>query len=302
MAAITYVSAIMNAVIMFGQIFQQLSRAKASTVRLNAVLDLEPTIKSGDVSTSESTGTIEFKNVYFNYPGCADVVLDDISFKLKKGETLGILGVTGCGKSTLVNLIPRFYEATKGEVLVDGVNVKEYTLDSLRNKTSLVLQKAELYSKSLRDNINFGKEVSDNEIIRACKVAQSYDFIFNSSNGLDTIVAEKGSSLSGGQKQRVAITRALVHAEEILIFDDSTSALDLATESKLLTMMKAQYQDITKIIVAQRISSVKDSDNIMVLENGKIVSYGPHSELIKSSEIYQDIYYSQINKGGDGNE
>lgn len=295
---VNLISQILFAVMMFGNIIQFFSRAKASAKRLNAILDLEPTIKNGDKFESSNPGVIEFKNVSFTYPNCSDVVLDNINLKINKGETLGVLGSTGCGKTSLVNLITRFYDVTEGVVEVSGYNVKEYNLEALRSKVSTVLQKAELYSRTIKENITFGKTIEETELIKICKTAQSYDFIENTTDGFNTVVAEKGMSLSGGQKQRIAISRALVHCSEILILDDSTSALDLKTESLLLDALKKEYKEYTKIIVGQRISSVKDCDNIIVLDNGKIVSSGKHNELLENSEIYKDIYYSQINKGG----
>ncbi len=302
LVGINLVSQILFAVMMFGMIIQFFSRARASAVRLNAILDLKPTIQSGNVVDSVTPGVVEFKNVSFSYPKCDEVVLDDISFKIESGKTLGILGSTGSGKTTLVSLITRFYDTTSGEVLVSGSNVKEYDLKALREKVSIVLQKAELYSKTIRENITFGKEVDEESLISSCKTAQSYEFISRTKEGFDTVVAEKGASQSGGQKQRVAISRALIHCNEILILDDSTSALDLKTEKALLSALKNDFKSFTKIIVAQRISSVKDCDNIIVLEDGKIASSGTHDELMNTSEIYKDIYDSQVNKGGESNE
>ncbi len=299
---INLVSQILFAVMMFGMIIQFFSRARASAIRLNAILDMEPSILSGKLEESTEPGVIEFNNVSFSYPKCSEVVLDNINLKVNKGETLGILGATGSGKTTLVNLIGRFYDVTDGELKVSGSNVKEYDIKALRSKVSTVLQKAELYSKTIRENITFGKEVDEEYLINACKTAQSYDFVMNTPEKFDTVVAEKGTSLSGGQKQRIAISRALVHCSEILILDDSTSALDLKTESLLLNALKTDYKDYTKVIVAQRISSVKDCDNIIVLEDGKIAASGNHNTLLNSSEIYKDIYYSQVSKGGESNE
>ncbi len=299
---VNLVSQILFAVMMFGNIIQFFSRARASAIRINAILDLEPTINNGTITESINPGVIEFKNVSFTYPGCSDVVLDNINLKINKGESLGILGATGSGKTSLVNLIARFYDTTQGEVEVSGYNVKEYNLESLRSKVCTVLQKSELYSRTIKENITFGKDVDEETLIKACKMAQSYDFIQNTPNNFDTIVAEKGMSLSGGQKQRIAISRALVHCTETLILDDSTSALDLKTESLLLNCLKTEYKDFTKIIVAQRISSVKDCDNIIVLEKGEIIAQGKHNDLIENSDIYKDIYYSQINQGGAVNE
>ncbi len=295
---VNLVSQILFAVMMFGTIIQFFSRARASAIRINAILNLDPSIADGGQIESLNKGVIEFNNVSFTYPGCSDVVLDNINLKINSGETIGILGSTGSGKTSLVNLISRFYDVTSGEVNVSGYNVKDYDLVSLRSKVSTVLQKAELYSRSIKENILFGKDVEEDFLMKACNTAQSLEFIKNTKDGFDTIVAEKGMSLSGGQKQRIAISRALVHCSEILILDDSTSALDLKTEALLLNSLKTEYKDFTKIIVAQRISSVKDCDNIIILDSGKIVANGKHDDLLENSDVYKDIYYSQINKGG----
>lgn len=302
MAAITYLSQIMHSVIMLAMIFQTVSRGTASGRRLNEILKEGPVITDGSFDGSSNIrGKIEFKNVSFAYPqGNGELVLDDISLTIEPGETFGILGATGSGKSSLVNLIPRFYDVTKGSVLVDNVDVREYPLKSLRDKVAIALQKSELFNTTIGENILWGKENADKfEISTAAEDAQAMEFINDKPEGLETLVAEKGMSLSGGQKQRIAIARALLKNAEILIFDDSTSALDLKTEAKLYKVLNSKYDDTTKIIIAQRIASVKGADRIAVIDNGKIAACGSHEELIKTSEIYQDIYESQLKGGGD---
>ena len=245
--------------------------------------------------------TVEFKDVSFSFPNSSgEVVLDHINLKINKGEKIGILGSTGCGKSTLVNLIPRFYDVTDGEILVDGKNVKDYKFSTLRNKVAMVLQKSELYSGTIKDNIRWGKEdATDEEVKYAASLAQADSFIESFNEGYDTFVAEKGASLSGGQKQRVSIARALIKKPEILIFDDSTSALDLKTEADLYKAINKDLSDMTIITIAQRVASVKNADKIVVLNEGKIASIGTHDELMKNSPIYIDIYNSQLKKEGE---
>lgn len=297
MAAITYLSQIMHSVIMLAMIFQTASRGKASAKRLNEVLDTKPVIRGGSFKGSTNVkGKVEFKNVSFSYPqGNGELVLDNISLTINPGETFAILGSTGSGKSSLVNLIPRFYDVTDGCVMVDNVDVKEYELSHLREKISAALQKSELFNSSIRENILWGKaDATDDEIKKAGENAQAMEFIENKEYGLDTIVAEKGMSLSGGQKQRIAISRALLKDAEILIFDDTTSALDLKTEAKLYEALKRDYKNTTKIIIAQRIASVKNADRIAVIENGRIAACASHNELLESCEIYKDIYNSQL--------
>ena len=236
---------------MLAMFAQTIVRGTASIKRLNAVLDTNPVVNEGNVSETEETGTVEFKDVSFVYPGSSgENVLTNINLKVNKGEKIGILGSTGCGKSTLVNLITRFYDATVGEVLVDGVNVKEFKFDSWRNKLALVLQKSELYSGTIKDNICWGKEdATMEEVEYAAKIAQADSFIKSFNEGYDTFVAEKGASLSGGQKQRISISRALIKKPEILIFDDSTSALDLQTEANLYKAINESLKDMTIITI-----------------------------------------------------
>lgn len=300
MAAITYMALILHGLTFMANIFQTFTRAKASIDRINEVLSCDNIIYDGNSAAPFGIeGEIEFRNVSFAYPDAPDhAVLNGISFKLHKGETLAIIGATGSGKSSLVNLIPRFYDVTEGDIFVDGLNVKEYPLKALREKIAIVMQKAELYSRSIEANIRWGKpKATPWEIKTAAEIAQADDFICNTPNGYYTPVTEGGHSLSGGQKQRLSVARAILKNSEILIFDDSTSALDLRTEAELYRAMGDRCKDITKIIIAQRIASVKGADRIAVLENGKISAYGTHEELLRISDVYQEIYNSQL-KGG----
>ena len=298
--AITYISMICMSIMMLGMIFTSLARATASAKRINEVLDCEEEIKDGKKDINlEETGTLEFKNVSFKYPGSSSYSLQNISFKANKGDVIAIVGATGSGKSTLVNLITRFYDVSEGEILVDNINVKDYTQKELRNKVAICLQKAELFSGTIKDNIKWGKEdASDEEVDEACSIAQAKEFILSKEKGYDEYVEEKGTSLSGGQKQRLSIARAIIKKPEILIFDDSTSALDLVTEAKLHQAMNEKIKDITKIIVAQRISTARNAKKIIVLDNGQIVGFDTHDNLMKNCEIYIDIYNSQLKKGG----
>lgn len=302
MAAITYISQILNAVMRMTMIFQTVSRGVASGKRVQEILDCNPAVADGTFDgNSNIKGKIEFRNVSFAYPGSGgDKIIDDVSFVVEPGETVAVLGATGSGKSSLVNLIPRFYDVTEGQILVDDVDVREYRLAALRDKVAVALQKSEIFSESIRENIAWGDSfASEEELLDAAKAAQAMEFIESKPEGMDTMVTQGGTSLSGGQKQRLAISRAILKKSEILIFDDSTSALDLKTEAKLYAALKEKYDDVTKIIIAQRIASVKDADRIMVLENGKVAACGTHSELMACSEIYQDIYNSQLKNGGE---
>lgn len=304
MAAITYISQILNAVMRMAMIFQVVSRGIASGKRVQEILDCKPAIADGEFAGDTPVkGKVEFKNVSFAYPGTGDEnIIESFDLTINPGETVGILGATGCGKSTLVNLIPRFYDVVSGEVLVDDINVKEYKLKDLREKIAIALQKSEIFSTSIKENISWGNEnASEKMIEEAAATAQAMDFISKKEEGMDTLVTQGGTSLSGGQKQRVAISRAILKNAEILIFDDSTSALDLKTEARLYKELKEKYSNTTKIIIAQRIASVKDADKIVVMDNGKMVAYGNHNELMNTSDIYQDIYNSQLKNGGDSN-
>lgn len=300
MAAVTYITQILMSVMMVGMMFQQVSRSAASMKRVNEVLSTNPVISDGHKSAdSDNSGTVEFRNVGFSYPGSSGKpVLSGIDLKAEKGQMIAILGSTGCGKTSLVNLVPRFYDATKGDVLVDGVNVKDYDVDTLRSKIGVVLQKSELFSGTVAENIRWGCEVAtDEEVKTAAKIAQAEEFIDGFNDGYDTMISEKGASLSGGQKQRMAIARAIIKKPEILIFDDSTSALDLSTEAKLHKALRENLSGVTVIMIAQRIASVMRADKIAVLENGSICAFGTHKELMESSSVYRDIYYSQMKQG-----
>lgn len=297
MAAITYCSQVLNAVMRMTMIFQTASRGIASKKRVMEIINCDPAIKSGTYNKETAVkGKVEFKNVSFAYPGMDNEnVIDNFNLVINPGETIGILGATGCGKSSLVNLIPRFYDVTKGEVLIDDVNVKDYDLQVLRDKVSIALQKPEIFSTTIAENIAWGDDSADIEKIRqAADIAQATEFIDNRTDGMDTQVSQGGHSLSGGQKQRVAISRAVLKNSEILIFDDATSALDLKTEADLYSELSVKKYDVTRIIIAQRIASVKNADRIVVMDNGRLADVGSHSELIKTSEIYKDIYESQL--------
>ena len=300
MAAITYLTQILGGIGFMANIFQTFTRAKASADRINEVLQSPPGLTDGENLQPETArGTVEFRGVSFAYPGTTQNVLDNIDLTVRQGETLAVIGATGSGKSTLIDLIPRFYDATAGEVLVDGKNVKDYTLTGLRDKISVVMQRSELYSRPIEENIRWGAPEATPEEIKAASVAAQADgFICEKEYGYYTPVSEGGHSLSGGQKQRVSVARALLKPHEILIFDDATSALDLRTEASLYNALQQQDPDSTKIIIAQRIASVRRADRIVVLDNGKIAATGTHEELMESSEIYRDIFRSQQKEGG----
>lgn len=301
MAAITYLTQVLHGVMMMSMMFQTLAKASASANRLREVLETDPVIKSGSVSLSDKTGgTVSFKNVSFSYPETKGrPVISDLTLDIKSGESVAILGATGSGKSSLVNLIPRFYDCTAGEVLVDGVNVKDCKLDELRKKVGIVLQKSELFSGTVEDNIKWGdKNAAHEEVISAAQAAQADEFIQKIPAGYEGIIAEKGASLSGGQKQRLSISRAVLKKPEILILDDSTSALDLGTEAKLRAEIDRKMNGTTLIIIAQRIQSVKTCDRIAVLDHGKLCACDTHENLLKTCEVYQDIYASQVKTSG----
>ena len=301
MAAITYLTQVLHGVMMMSMMFQTLAKASASANRLREVLETDPVIKSGSVSLSDKTGgTVSFKNVSFSYPETkGSPVISDLTLDIKSGESVAILGATGSGKSSLVNLIPRFYDCTAGEVFVDGVNVKDCKLDELRKKVGIVLQKSELFSGTVEDNIKWGdKNATHEEVISAAQAAQADEFIQKIPAGYEGIIAEKGASLSGGQKQRLSISRAVLKKPEILILDDSTSALDLGTEAKLRAEIDRKMNGTTLIIIAQRIQSVKSCDRIAVLDHGKLCACDTHENLLKTCEVYQDIYASQVKTSG----
>lgn len=298
MAAITYTTQLLNGIMGLTMLFQSISRGYTSWKRVKEILHSTPELKDGVFDGNTNVhGRVEFKNVSFTYPGSDKMILNNVSFTIEPGETVAVMGATGCGKSTLVNLIPRFYDVSDGEILVDGVNVKEYVQTALRDKVAISLQKSELFSQTIKENIAWGKPGTGGEQIKnAARIAQADSFIMQTPDGYDTMVAERGMSLSGGQKQRVSIARAVAKAAEILIFDDSTSALDLKTEADLYEALNKSAPDCTKIIVAQRIASVRRADRILVLENGRIAASGTHDELLADCKVYKDIYDSQMGK------
>ena len=296
MAAITYTTQLLNGVLMLVMLFQNISRGYASWKRVKEVLCSEPELTDGSFDKeTDSHGTIEFKDVSFSYSGSGQKVLEHIDLKIQQGETIAIMGATGCGKTSLIHLIPRFYDAASGTVLVDGVDVKEYRQRALREKIAVVLQKSELFSAAIGENIAWGRMGAGEDDVRAAAVvAQADDFISAASEGYATPVAERGMSLSGGQKQRISIARAVLKSAEILIFDDSTSALDLKTETNLYEALQKFSPESTKIIVTQRIASVRRADRIVVMEHGRIAAVGTHEQLQETCGIYQDICSSQM--------
>lgn len=304
MAAITYITQVLMSIMMVTMMFQSVSRAVSSAKRVSEVLEADPVIVGGDKDALPSDIAVSFRNVSFKYPGTAgNDVLHDINIDIRRGETFAIIGATGCGKTSLVNLIPRFYDATGGEILVDGIPVKDYDLSKLRRKIGFVMQKSELFSDTIANNIRWGKDDADEkEIAEAAKTAQAEEFVNSFNSGYDTFIAEKGASLSGGQKQRMSVARAVVRKPEILILDDSTSALDLATEAKLRNSLKEKMQGTTVIMIAQRIASVREADRIAVIDGGTVRDCGTHDELMDRSDIYRDIYNSQMRNGGEINE
>ncbi len=303
MAAVNYLTQIFHSVMMLNMMFQSISRSAASSKRVIEVLESDPAIASGDYKggkdAAEEDAFIEFKGVDFHYPGSAGrPVLQNIDLKITRGETLAVIGATGSGKSSLVKLIPRFYDADEGQVLIDGVDVREYDLTSLRQRIGFVMQKSELFSDTIINNIRWGKEdATADEVAEAARVAQADGFIRGFADGYETFIAEKGASLSGGQKQRISIARALVRRPEILILDDSTSALDLATESKLRRALREEFDESTVIMIAQRIASVKEADRIAVIDKGRLVACDTHENLLLSCKEYIEIYNSQMRSG-----
>lgn len=294
-----YALMVIMAFMMLNMIFIMGPRSLIAAKRINEVIDTKSSVADGKgVEHTDLEGEIEFKNVSFKYPDAADYVLENISFVAKKGETVAIIGSTGCGKSTMINLIPRFYDATEGEVLVDGVNVKDYTLEQLHNKIGYVPQRAVLFAGTINTNVAMGDNGSEGytqeDVARAVEIAQAKDVIENYPEGYEHPVAQGGSNLSGGQKQRVCIARAICRDPEILIFDDSFSALDYKTDRQLRNELKKQTAGTTNIIVAQRIGTIKDADRIIVLDEGKIVGIGKHKELLKTCPVYHEIGLSQL--------
>lgn len=302
MAAITYITQILMSMMMIGMMFQQVTRASASASRIREVLEADPVISDGDFTGSApETGTVEFRNVSFRYPGVQSRnVLTGVNFRVNKGETVAILGATGCGKTSLVSLIPRFYDATEGDVFVDGVNVRDYKLEDLRHRIGFVLQKSELFSETIEQNIRWGDpDASDEEVRRAAEIAQADEFISGFTDGYKDMITEKGSSLSGGQKQRLSIARAIAKKPEILIFDDSMSALDLSTDAKLQAALREKLKGTTVITIAQRVASVMRADKIAVIDGGRIVAFDKHENLMKTCDVYRDIYNSQMREGAE---
>ena len=303
-SVVTYMTQILMSMMMISMLFMMLSRAKASYDRVKEVMATEPSVKDKEDCVSSflpaKGSSVVFENVSFKYPlAMGDPVLRDINIDIKPGQTVAILGSTGSGKSSLVNLIPRFYDVSSGRILVDGIDVKDYKSGTLREKIGMVLQKAVLFSGSIAENIRWGNpSASDDEVYAAAKTAQADDFVKAFPDGYDTELGQGGLTLSGGQKQRLCIARALLKKPQILIMDDSTSALDMGTEARLKKALKTDMKDMTVILIAQRISSVMAADKIIVMDGGKISAEGTHEELMQSSDIYKDIYSSQIGQGG----
>lgn len=293
---LTYITQILMSLLMVSMVFVMLVMSKASAARIVEVLEEESSLKDGKKMISEvKDGSVEFKNVSFRYNSDSENnVLENINLSIKSGETIGIIGGTGSSKSTLVQLIPRLYDVTQGQVLVGGEDVKDYSLEALRNSVAMVLQKNVLFSGTIRDNLRWGDEnATDEEIEAACKAAQAHDFIVSFPDGYDTDLGQGGVNVSGGQKQRLCIARALLKKPKIIILDDSTSAVDTATDAKIRQAFRENFGHITAIIIAQRVTSIMDADRIIVLEDGKINGFGTHEELLKTNEIYSQIYYSQ---------
>ena len=293
----TYATYVVMSFMMLVMIFMMLPAAQVSAERINEVLERDVNIKEGSVSVGREQGTVEFKNVSFRYPHASEDELSNISFKINKGQTLAIIGATGSGKTTLISLIPRFYDATEGEVLVDGVNVKNYKFDTLYDKLGYVTQKAVLFAGSIRENVFFGESgapETDEELKNAIELSQAEEFVDKLPDGTEHMISQMGRNVSGGQKQRLSIARALSRKPEILVFDDSFSALDYKTDAKLREGLNEKLKDTTKIIVAQRISTIRHADKIIVLDRGEAVGMGTHEELMKNCDVYKEIALSQL--------
>ena len=297
-----YAMQVLISFMVLNMIFIMAPRAIVAAKRINEVIDTQPTIFDGEYKgeNSDIKGEVEFKNVSFKYPDASDYVLENISFKANKGDTIAIIGSTGCGKSTLINLIPRFYDTTDGEVLVDGVNVKDYNLEALHNKLGYVPQKALLFSGNINSNVAYGtngkEDYTENDVKRAVRIAQAQEFVEKMPYEYESDIAQGGSNVSGGQRQRLCIARAICRNPEILIFDDSFSALDYKTDKTLRKALKEETKGTTSIIVAQRIGTIKDADLILVLDEGKIVGMGKHADLLKSCDVYKEIALSQLSQ------
>lgn len=298
----SYALQVIMSFLMLAMIFMILPRAQVSANRINEVLDTDISIKDGklDASDTEEIGTVEFKDVSFKYPDADEYLLKDISFKANRGETVAFIGSTGSGKSTLINLVPRFYDATDGEILVDGINVKDYSQYSLHNKIGYVPQKAVIFNGTVASNVAYGdngkEKATIEEVKKAIEVAQGKDFVEKMDNQYEGHIAQSGTNISGGQKQRLAIARAIARNPEIYIFDDSFSALDYKTDSILRKELKKYTKDATSLIVAQRIGTIMNADKIIVLDNGEIVGQGTHKELLQNCEVYKQIALSQLSK------
>ena len=293
----TYATYVVMSFMMLVMIFMMLPAAQVSAERINEVLERDVNIKEGSVSEGREQGTVEFKNVSFRYPHASEDELSNISFEINKGQTLAIIGATGSGKTTLISLIPRFYDATDGEVLVDGINVKDYKFDTLYDKLGYVTQKAVLFAGSIRENVFFGKSAApetDEELKNAIELSQAEEFVDKLPDGTEHMISQMGRNVSGGQKQRLSIARALSRKPEILVFDDSFSALDYKTDAKLREGLNEKLKDTTKIIVAQRISTIRHADKIIVLDRGEAVGMGTHEELMKNCDVYKEIALSQL--------
>ena len=293
----TYATYVVMSFMMLVMIFMMLPAAQVSAERINEVLERDVNIKEGSVGEGREQGTVEFKNVSFRYPHASEDELSNISFKIEKGQTLAIIGATGSGKTTLISLIPRFYDATEGEVLVDGVNVKNYKFDTLYDKLGYVTQKAVLFAGSIRENVFFGESAApetDEELKNAIELSQAEEFVDKLPDGAEHMISQMGRNVSGGQKQRLSIARALSRKPEILVFDDSFSALDYKTDAKLREGLNEKLKDTTKIIVAQRISTIRHADKIIVLDRGEAVGMGTHEELMKNCDVYKEIALSQL--------
>lgn len=302
-AFLGYLSQIMMALNLISGLILEFPRAGASANRLYELFEVQSEIKNSanPIKDVEIKGKIEFRNVTFAYKGQEEPILKNVSFKIDSGQVLGILGTTGSGKTTLINLIPRFYDVTEGEILIDDINVKDYDLYTLRSQISTVMQKALLFAGTIADNIKFGRmSATDDEVDKASKAAEAYEFIEGFPEGYDTILGERGINLSGGQKQRLSLARSLLVKPKILILDDSTSAVDMATEQRILKALRQDVTDCTKIIIAQRIRSVLSADKILILEDGRVTGYGTHEELLKSNKFYQTLYNQQM--GGSNDE